>query len=103
LWRLGWHRWAHPLHFLAPGFELSFLFTRQNADHLRHHSGVRNFQFDLDPRARFRRGTNGGFIEFAVHQLTLAFVQRSHLLEQRPVTFLKTLTNLVDRAALVIG
>jgi hypothetical protein len=103
LWRLGRHWWAHPLHLLAPGFELSFLFTRQHADHLRHHSGVRDFQFDLDPCARFRGGPDRGFIEFAVHQFTLVFAQRSHLLEQRPVTFPKTLANLLDRGSLLIG
>jgi hypothetical protein len=91
------------LHLRPPGGELSLLLGRQHANHLRHHPGVRDFQLDLNFRTRFRGGTNGGFMEFAGHQLPLAFVQRSHLLEQRPVTFLKTLTNLLDRAALVIG
>jgi hypothetical protein len=38
-------------------------------------------------------------VEFAVHQLALAFVQRSHLIEQRPVTFPKTSPIFASRSA----
>jgi hypothetical protein len=82
---------------------LGLLFGSQHADHLRHHSGARNFQLNLNFRARFCGGADSGFVEFAVNQLTLAFMQRSHLIEQRPIAFTKTFANLLDRGSLIVG
>ena len=67
LLRLSW-RWlrrSHQLHLLTPGGELRFLFGGQNAEHLRHHFGVRNVELDLNFRASFSGRTSRSFIELS--------------------------------------
>ena len=80
-WLRGLRRRAHAFHLIMMRLKLRLLFCGQQAKDLRHHLRVRDFQFNLNLRARFSRCAYSRFIECACHRVWLPLMQCAQLIE----------------------
>src|ERR1051325_1270112 len=100
-----WWRWRRTLtlELLALSGQLGLLICGQDQRDLGHHFRMRDLQFDLNFRARFRGGADCRFIKRATHGIGFAFMQRAHLIEKDFVIFVKTLGDLLYLRFLILS